>query len=146
MTLLNRQFLAPLGCSVLLYGLALSSIAPAKAYWHGYRCWGGCWARPMVVEPAVVAPVVVAPPAEVGFTDSAPFPTDPAATRLCSASGNVAMRTGPNQNFAVLASLSPGVPLSLQRNQVNQIGQDWSLVGAAGFEGFIPTGHVCYGS
>jgi hypothetical protein len=38
------------------------------------------------------------------------------------------------------------VPLNVQRNQVNQIGQDWSLVVAAGFEGFIPTGHVCYGN
>ncbi|NBQ22636.1 MAG: hypothetical protein EBU30_13585 [Synechococcaceae bacterium WB6_3B_236] len=68
------------------------------------------------------------------------------AARLCSPGDNVALRTGPNQNFAVLASLSPGVPLNVQRNQVNQIGQDWSLVVAAGFEGFIPTGHVCYSS
>ena len=51
-----------------------------------------------------------------------------------------------NQNFAVVASLSPGVPLSVQRNQVNGLGQDWSLVNAGGYEGFIPTGHVCYGN
>jgi|GEM_PF-5575744 len=146
MTLLNRQLLAPLGCSVLLSGLALFTPAPAKAYWHGYRCWGGCWARPVLVEPTLVAPVVVAPPAEVVPAGSSPLVIAPAAARLCSPGDNVALRTGPNQNFAVLASLSPGVPLNVQRNQVNQIGQDWSLVVAAGFEGFIPTGHVCYSS
>jgi len=46
----------------------------------------------------------------------------------------------------VVASLSPGVPLAVQRNQVNGLGQDWSLVNAAGYEGFIPSGHVCYGN
>jgi len=150
MTRSPRRLLAPLGCSMLLSGLAAWAPAPAQAYWHGYRCWGGCWARPVVIDPTVVAPVVVAPPLQV-TTEVVPATTPPvvvapsAGARLCSAGGNVALRTGPNQNFAVVASLSPGVPLAVQRNQVNGLGQDWSLVNAAGYEGFIPSGHVCYG-
>ena len=140
MTRSLRPLLAPLGCSMLLSGLAAWSPAPAQAYWHGYRCWGGCWARPVVIDPTVVAPVVVAAPVQVTPE------VVPASARLCSAGGNVALRTGPNQNFAVVASLSPGVPLAVQRNQVNGLGQDWSLVNAGGYEGFIPSGHVCYGN
>jgi hypothetical protein len=133
---------------MLLSGLAAWAPAPAQAYWHGYRCWGGCWARPVVIDPTVVAPVVVAPvvvapPVQVTPVVVAPTP---AGAQLCSRGGNVALRTGPNQNFAVVASLNPGVPLAVQRNQVNGLGQDWSLVNAGGFEGFIPSGHVCYGN
>lgn len=146
----SRYLWAPLGCSILLSGLAAWSPTPAKAYWHGYRCWGGCWARPVVVDPTVVAPVVVAPPLqvtpEVVPAANVPVVEAPASARLCSAGGNVDLRTGPNQNFAVVASLSPGVPLAVQRNQVNGLGQDWSLVNAGGYEGFIPSGHVCYGN
>jgi hypothetical protein len=145
-----RRLLAPLGCSMMLSGLAAWSPTPAKAYWHGYRCWGGCWARPVVVDPTVVAPVVVAPPLEVTPelvpSPNVPVVAGPASATLCSAGGNVTLRNGPNQNFAVVASLSPGVPLAVERNQVNGLGQDWSLVNAAGYEGFIPSGHVCYGN
>lgn len=147
----SRYLWAPLGCSILLSGLAAWSPTPAKAYWHGYRCWGGCWARPVVIDPTVVAPVVVAPPVqvtpEVVNPVVAPVVVAPVAARLCTnGSNNVSLRTGPNQNFAVVATLSPGVPLTVQRNQVNQLGQDWSLVNAGGYEGFIPSGHICYGS
>jgi hypothetical protein len=151
MTMTQRRLLAPLSCSVLLSGLAWMP-APAEAYWHGYRCWGGCWARPVVIDPTVVAPVVVAPPMEVAPpvevvpATAPPVVVAPASARLCSAGANVSLRTGPNQNFAVVASLSPGIPLSVQRNQVNELGQDWSLVNAGGYEGFIPSGHVCYGN
>ena len=151
MTVSHRRLLAPLGCSMLLSGLAAWAPTPAQAYWHGYRCWGGCWARPVVIDPTVVAPVVVAPPVQVTPVvvnpGGAPVVVAPAAARLCTnGSGNVSLRTGPNQNFAVVATLSPGVPLTVQRNQVNQLGQDWSLVNAGGYEGFIPSGHICYGS
>ena len=149
MTRSPRHLLAPLGCSMLLSGLAAWAPAPAQAYWHGYRCWGGCWARPVVIDPTVVAPVVVAPPVQVTPEVVAPAVAPavvPANAQLCSRGANVALRTGPNQNFAVVASLSPGVPLVVQRNQVNGLGQDWSLVNAGGYEGFIPSGHVCYGN
>lgn len=151
MTVSHRRLLAPLGCSMLLSGLAAWAPTPAQAYWHGYRCWGGCWARPVVIDPTVVAPVVVAPPVqvtpEVVNPVVAPVVAAPVAARLCTnGSNNVSLRTGPNQNFAVVATLSPGVPLTVQRNQVNQLGQDWSLVNAGGYEGFIPSGHICYGS
>ena len=146
MTVSHRRLLAPLGCSMLLSGLAAWAPTPAQAYWHGYRCWGGCWARPVVLDPTVVAPVVVAPPVEVVPATAPPVVVAPASARLCSAGANVSLRTGPNQNFAVVASLSPGIPLSVQRNQVNELGQDWSLVNAGGYEGFIPSGHVCYGN
>lgn len=141
MTPSPRRLLAPLGCSMLLSGFTTWTPTPARAYWHGYRCWGGCWARPVVIDPAVVAPVVSAPPVQV-----TPEVLAPTNARLCSSGGDVALRTGPNQNFAVVASLSQGVPLAVQRNQVNALGQDWSLVNAAGYEGFIPSGHVCYGN
>ena len=131
---------------MLLSGLAAWAPAPAQAYWHGYRCWGGCWARPVVIDPTVVAPVVVAPPVQVAPVQVTPEVVAPTNAQLCSRGGNVALRTGPNQNFAVVASLSPGVPLVVQRNQVNGLGQDWSLVNAGGYEGFIPSGHLCYGN
>ncbi|MFZ9560608.1 MAG: SH3 domain-containing protein [Vulcanococcus sp.] len=141
MTRSPRHLFAPFGCSMLLSGLAAWAPAPAQAYWHGYRCWGGCWARPVVIDPTVVAPVVVAPPVQV-----TPEVESPSNAQLCSRGGNVALRTGPNQNFVLVASLSPGIPLVVQRNQVNELGQDWSLVNAGGYEGFIPSGHVCYGN
>jgi SH3-like domain-containing protein len=105
----------------------------------------------VVIDPTVVAPVVVAPPVqvtpEVVNPVVAPVVAAPVAARLCTnGSKNVSLRTGPNQNFALVATLSPGVPLTVQRNQVNQLGQDWSLVNAGGYEGFIPSGHICYGS
>lgn len=53
------------------------------------------------------------------------------------------MRAGPNQDFPVVASLIPGAPLAVRRTQVNALGQRWSLVDAAGYQGFIPAAHVC---
>jgi uncharacterized protein YraI len=63
--------------------------------------------------------------------------------QVCSAGQNVAMRAGPNQDFPVVASLIPGAPLAVRRTQVNALGQRWSLVDAAGYQGFIPAAHVC---
>jgi predicted component of type VI protein secretion system len=68
----------------------------------------------------------------------------PVPARVCSEGNNVELRTGPNQIFPVVASLMPGVPLGVQRNQINRLGRQWSFVFAGGFEGFIPSGHVCY--
>lgn len=46
MTRFRRHLLAPLGCSMLLSGLAAWAPAPAQAYWHGYRCWGAAGRAP----------------------------------------------------------------------------------------------------
>jgi SH3-like domain-containing protein len=68
----------------------------------------------------------------------------PVAARVCLEGNNVDLRTGPNQIFPVVASLMPGVPIGVQRTQINRLDQQWSFVFAGGFEGFIPSGHVCY--
>jgi len=147
---LTTRSIAPLS-ALLLGGTLLATPPPAQAWWHGYRCWGGCWARPVVVPGPVVRPVVVAPPLTVVAPD--PVVSNGEATlvvngvapaQICNAIQAVSLRTGPNQKFAVVATLTLGTPLTVLRNQVNALGQDWSLVTSAGYQGFIPTAHVCY--
>lgn len=67
-----------------------------------------------------------------------------AGPQICAAPQAVSLRTGPNQNFAPIATLTLGTPVVVLRNQVNAISQDWSLINAAGYQGFVPTGHVYY--
>ena len=80
--------------------------------------------------------IVVAVPALVAHAQQTP-------AQVCSTGPNVAMRVGPNQHFPVVASLIPGTPLAVRRTQVNSQGQNWSLVIASGYQGFIPAAHVC---
>lgn len=56
----------------------------------------------------------------------------------------MSLRAVPNQNFAAIATLTLGTPVAVLRNQVNELGQDWTLINAAGYQGFVPTGHICY--
>ncbi|MCP9774260.1 SH3 domain-containing protein [Cyanobium sp. WAJ14-Wanaka] len=138
-TIARSLMVSALGSALALSGAAL----PARAYWYGYGwgvehpagCWGGpCWNRPaLVVSPApvVVEPVINPAPGVIG------------AATICTNFQNVILRTGPNQNFAVEAVLANGTPINVLRNQLNGLGQAWSLVQVWGFQGFVPSGHIC---
>ena len=105
---------------------------------------------PIVAVPTVMAPSVELVPGSTPTVIAEPSIIQqsviiaPVAARVCLEGNNVDLRTGPNQIFPVVASLMPGVPIGVQRTQINRLGQQWSFVFAGGFEGFIPSGHVCY--
>ena len=105
---------------------------------------------PIVPVPAVIAPSVELVPESSSTMISEPSIIQelviiaPVAARVCLEVNNVDLRTGLNQIFPVVASVMPGVPIGVQTTQINRLGWQWSVVFASGFEGLIPSGHVCH--
>ena len=83
---------------------------------------------PIVAVPTVIAPLVELVPGSSPTMISDPSIIQelviitPVAVRVFLEVNNIDLRTGPNQNFSVVASLMPGVPIGVQTTQINRLG------------------------